>query len=39
MKQAYEKPAVIYSEEIEARAVVCAKLPGNPGCQPGPITS
>jgi hypothetical protein len=39
MKKGYEKPAVIYSEEIEARAVRCVKLPGNPGCQVGPITS
>jgi len=39
MKKAYEKPAVIYSEEIEARAVRCAKLPSSPGCLSGPITS
>jgi len=39
MRKPYEKPRIIYSEKIEARAVDCAKQGGNPGCVSGPITS
>jgi hypothetical protein len=39
MKKAYEAPKVIYTEKIEARAVACAKQPGNPGCATGPVTT
>lgn len=39
MKKTYEKPAIIHTEKIEARAVSCAK--SDSGCQAsgGPITS
>jgi hypothetical protein len=38
MKKAYEKPAIIHTEKIEARAVACAKT--DDACaQRGPITS
>jgi len=38
MKKAYEKPAIIHSEKIEARAVACAK--SNDACaNQGPLTS
>ena len=40
MKRVYEKPAVVHTEKIEARAVSCAKDSTNNGaCQSGPITS
>ena len=40
MKRVYEKPAVIHTEKIEARAVSCAKAGStDPACQAGPITS
>ena len=40
MKKTYEKPAIIHTEAIEARAVVCAKLTTNDAtCTGGPITS
>jgi hypothetical protein len=39
MKKPYEKPAIIHTEQMATRAVVCAKQPGNPGCAVGPITS
>lgn len=38
MKKTYEKPAIIHSEKIEARAVSCAKSEGVCDAQ-GPITS
>jgi hypothetical protein len=38
MKKTYEKPAIIHSEEIEARAVRCIKVDQN-SCQAGPLTS
>lgn len=38
MKKTYEKPAVIHTEEIEARAVQCAKT-DNTSCAGRPITS
>jgi hypothetical protein len=38
MKKAYEKPAIVHSEKIEARAVTCSK--SNDSCSSlGPITS
>jgi hypothetical protein len=36
MKKAYEKPAILHTEKLEARAVVCGK--GDGGC-PAPIAS
>jgi len=38
MKKNYEKPAIIHSEDIEARAVTCTKDNTN-ACPGGPITS
>ncbi len=38
MKKTYEKPAIIHTEEIEARAVTCAKVDSGT-CATGPITS
>jgi hypothetical protein len=38
MKKTYEKPAIIYTEAIEARAVACAKLDSTQ-CPGGPVTS
>lgn len=39
MKKTYEKPAIIHSEKIEARATACAK--SNDACvaNGGPVTS
>jgi len=40
MKRVYEKPAVIHTEKIEARAVSCAKDSSTTGgCETGPVTS
>ncbi len=33
----YERPAIIHSERVEARALVCAKVPSQ--CNPGPAHS
>ncbi len=38
MKKSYEKPAVIHTEEIEARAVRCAKT-DSVSCSGAPVTS
>jgi hypothetical protein len=38
MKKTYEKPAIIHSEDIEARAVSCSK-DNTTACSAGPITS
>jgi hypothetical protein len=38
MKKAYEKPAIVHTEKIEARAVTCSKSTGVCDAQ-GPITS
>jgi hypothetical protein len=38
MKRVYEKPAVVHTEKIEARAVTCTKA-DTTACQDGPITS
>ena len=37
MKKNYEKPAVIHTEKLEARAVVCTK--SDDGCNGGTIQS
>jgi len=38
MKKTYEKPAIVHTEKIEARAVTCAK--SDDACKStGPITS
>ncbi len=40
MKKSYEKPAVIHTEEIEARAVQCMKLTSaDAACVGKPLTS
>jgi hypothetical protein len=38
MKKAYEKPAIIHSEKIEARATTCSK-DTNACRDTGPVTS
>lgn len=38
-KRPYERPQIIWRDRIEARAVTCARLPSEPGCGAGPITS
>lgn len=38
MKKTYEKPAIVHTEEIEARAVQCVKA-DSVVCSGGPITS
>lgn len=38
MKKSYESPAVIHTEQLEARAVVCAKADDST-CGAGPIQS
>ena len=38
MKKTYEKPVIIHAEQIEARAVACAKL-STLACNGGPVTS
>lgn len=38
MKKAYEKPAIIHTEKIEARAVTCSKSDDSCAAR-GPITS
>ncbi len=38
MKKTYERPAIIHTEEIEARAVRCSKMT-TLACPSGPITS
>ena len=38
MKKNYEKPAIIHTEQIEARAVACSKTDST-ACPGGPITS
>ena len=38
MKKAYEKPAIVHTEKIEARAVACSKSTDVCARQ-GPITS
>jgi hypothetical protein len=38
MKKSYEKPAIIHSEKVEARAVQCSKASDQCGTT-GPVTS
>jgi hypothetical protein len=38
MKKPYEKPAIIHSEKVEARAVQCSKSTDSCGAT-GPVTS
>jgi hypothetical protein len=38
MKKTYERPAIIHTEKLEARAVVCGKVDNNT-CVNGPIQS
>jgi hypothetical protein len=38
MKKTYEKPAIKHSEEVEARAVACAKM-DDADCGGTPLTS
>ena len=40
-KKTYERPAIIHTEKLEARATTCAKATTgpNPGCGAGPIQS
>lgn len=37
MKKTYERPAIVHTEKLEARAVSCTKA--NESCQAGPIQS
>ena len=37
MKNPYDKPAIVHTEKIEARAVSCSK--SNDACGTGPLTS
>jgi hypothetical protein len=38
MKKTYEKPAIIHTETIEARAIRCSKVDDS-ACPGGPVTS
>ena len=38
MKKQYERPAIIHTEKLEARAVACAKA-DDTTCPGGPISS
>jgi hypothetical protein len=38
MKKSYERPAVLHTEKLEARAVVCMKADDNT-CGGGPVQS
>jgi len=38
MKKSYERPAVLHTEKLEARAVVCSKADDNT-CGGGPVQS
>ena len=39
MKKSYEKPAIIHTEKIEARAATCSKADDSCRQSGGPITS
>ena len=39
MKKSYEKPAIIHSEKIEARAAACSKADDSCRSTGGPLTS
>ncbi len=36
-KKTYERPAIVHTEKLEARATTCNKA--DSGCAPGPIQS
>jgi len=38
MKKSYERPEIVHTEKLEARAVVCAKSDSD-ACGAGPIQS
>lgn len=38
MKKTYERPAIVHTEKLEARAVVCSKADPN-ACGGGPVQS
>ena len=39
-KKTYERPAIVHTEKLEARATACNKQgAGVPGCETGPIQS
>ena len=38
MKKTYERPVIVHTEKLEARAVVCSKAGGD-ACGAGPIQS
>ena len=38
MKKTYERPAIVHTEKLEARAVICAKS-DDATCGSGPILS
>ena len=38
MKKTYERPAIVHTEKLEARAVVCNKA-DDTACSAGPIQS
>lgn len=40
-RKPYERPEIVWEEEYKPTAfgVSCALQPGNPGCNPGPLTS
>jgi len=38
MKKSYERPAVLHTEKLEARATVCSKA-DDTACSAGPIQS
>lgn len=38
MKKTYERPAIVHTEKLEARAVACAKS-DETSCGAGPISS
>jgi hypothetical protein len=37
MKKTYERPAIVHTEKLEARAVICSK--SNEACGAGPLQS
>jgi hypothetical protein len=38
-KKPYEKPQIVYTQKIEARAVVCAKQVGDDACEGSNVNS
>jgi hypothetical protein len=40
-KKPYERPDIVWEEEYKPSAfgLSCAKQPGNPGCNPGPLSA